>query len=283
MGYTINNVMHNWLMQTGKVRNSSSVFYEGDTIYSYGHHFPMAIHIRSKKGRRWILYNTDSYSVTTGQHQNELLWIIKNNSNKKVVQVPFRALQKLGVSLRAIEFVDEAINPAYYGIIHNIFMSNCSLLMCNNSKNKYLITYDYEIWDRHVVIQVGKKHKTVESAILSLFPKEIIRYVKGLTDLENHHRRLDVLTIGSLFLLLVSKKANKNRSKSILYFESYDGTEYQAGNVLEIGNDVYVSGWIKNGEVNRSTDNVISSRRKLILGDNLYKIIESKGITQGCY
>lgn len=283
MGYTINDVMHNWVVQTGKVRNSSSVFYEDDTIYSYGHHFPMAIHMKSKKGQGWILYNTDSYSVTTTQHQNELLWVIKNNSNKRVVHVPFRALQKLGVSLHAMEFIDKKLNPVLYGVVHNIFMDNCSLLMCGNSKNKYLITYDYEIWDRHVVLQVGKKHKTVESAILSLFPEEIIRYIRSLTEYENHIARIDLLTIGSLFLLSVNKKANKNRSKSTLHFESYDGTKYQAGNVLEIGNDVYVSSWIKNGQVNRSTDNVISSRRKLTLGDNLYKVIESKGITRGCF
>lgn len=43
---------------------SNSMFIEGNVIYSYGKHFPLAI--RVSKG---FLINTDKYSVTTSKHQ----------------------------------------------------------------------------------------------------------------------------------------------------------------------------------------------------------------------
>jgi hypothetical protein len=40
------------------------MFFEGNTIYSYGHHFPMAI-----KWNGYLLYNDQRYSVSTAKHQ----------------------------------------------------------------------------------------------------------------------------------------------------------------------------------------------------------------------
>lgn len=50
----------------------TSVFIEGDTIYSYGHHFPMAKQVITEDGERLFWFNTDSYSVTTSKHQSKL-------------------------------------------------------------------------------------------------------------------------------------------------------------------------------------------------------------------
>lgn len=44
-------------------RKCSSVFYEDDVIYSYGHHYPLLVKI----GSAWILNDT-GYSSTTGKH-----------------------------------------------------------------------------------------------------------------------------------------------------------------------------------------------------------------------
>lgn len=47
-------------------KHASNIFVEGATIYSYGHHFPMAIRIKSDLH----IWNEDGYSVTTAKHKN---------------------------------------------------------------------------------------------------------------------------------------------------------------------------------------------------------------------
>lgn len=46
---------------------AASVFIEGDAIYSYGYHFPLAV--RTANG---FLVNKDKYSVTTSKQQTFL-------------------------------------------------------------------------------------------------------------------------------------------------------------------------------------------------------------------
>lgn len=46
--------------------SNGSIFYEGDTIYSYGYHFPIA----KFEGGRMAIVNKDKYSRTTGRHQS---------------------------------------------------------------------------------------------------------------------------------------------------------------------------------------------------------------------
>jgi hypothetical protein len=49
-----------------KGKNSlKSMFIEGDTLYSYGYHFPLA---KRKEGGFWV--NPDKYSVTTSKQQD---------------------------------------------------------------------------------------------------------------------------------------------------------------------------------------------------------------------
>jgi hypothetical protein len=62
-------VAHIWANQSQReARNGGNTFYfTGDTIYSYGSHFPIARHV-SRNGRRAILFTTRSYSVSTSRH-----------------------------------------------------------------------------------------------------------------------------------------------------------------------------------------------------------------------
>lgn len=46
----------------------SSVFFNHDTIYSYGEHFPIARHVTNKSGKAAVLFTTGHYSVTTSGH-----------------------------------------------------------------------------------------------------------------------------------------------------------------------------------------------------------------------
>lgn len=65
---THNQVAHNWAHQTGKARKGFAMFYEGDTIYSWGYHFPMARHMTTPSGAAIILLTRDRYSVSTSKH-----------------------------------------------------------------------------------------------------------------------------------------------------------------------------------------------------------------------
>ena len=62
--------IENWLTGKSKAR-SQNIYYKGDTIYSYGGHFPMARKYPKRliKGEPIALVKSDKYSVTTSRHQ----------------------------------------------------------------------------------------------------------------------------------------------------------------------------------------------------------------------
>lgn len=59
-------VAHFWANQTQASGRGSHFYFEGDTIYSYGSHFPIARHYKGH-----VLFTTDSYSVSTSRHMGE--------------------------------------------------------------------------------------------------------------------------------------------------------------------------------------------------------------------
>lgn len=64
-----NEVAHRWANQLqSEGRTAGRNFYfHGDTIYSYGGHFPIAKHVTNKKGERAILFTFRGYSNTTAK------------------------------------------------------------------------------------------------------------------------------------------------------------------------------------------------------------------------
>src|SRR5262249_5233257 len=64
---------HLWYHSTqSSARNANrSLYFDGDTIFSYGSHFPIAKHVSSgpkMSGNRAVLFTTRKYSVTTSGH-----------------------------------------------------------------------------------------------------------------------------------------------------------------------------------------------------------------------
>lgn len=57
------------------------MFYDGDTIYSYGYHFPIACY---HAAQRITLLNARTYSVTTSTHQS----LVRRATEGKRVSVP---------------------------------------------------------------------------------------------------------------------------------------------------------------------------------------------------
>jgi len=75
------------------------VFFDGDTLYSYGYHFRLAV--RTKAGK--YIINADQYSVTTSGHTSMCI----HNSPAGTPQIPFSALDAAGVDVFGIEVVEK--------------------------------------------------------------------------------------------------------------------------------------------------------------------------------
>jgi hypothetical protein len=63
-------IPHLWAHRTqDEARNrQGNLYFTGDTIYSYGSHFPIARHVTNDAGERAVLFTTAAYSVTTSSH-----------------------------------------------------------------------------------------------------------------------------------------------------------------------------------------------------------------------
>jgi len=73
---------------------ASNMSIDGDTLYSYGKHFPLLVKMD------WgFLLNADKYSSTTSSHQSSCFCHAK-------IQIPFSALNSAGIPHKAIELVD---------------------------------------------------------------------------------------------------------------------------------------------------------------------------------
>lgn len=85
-----------------------SVFAQGDTIYSYGTHFPMATVYRDNKGRaRFVLVNGDTYSVTTSGHQSMVRGVIRKHApDVPMAIIPRTALRAANIDAASIVALD---------------------------------------------------------------------------------------------------------------------------------------------------------------------------------
>lgn len=64
-------VGHVWAAQSQNEGRAGNIFFRNATIYSYGHHFPMArIYTVTDTGERVALINPNRYSVSTAKHQS---------------------------------------------------------------------------------------------------------------------------------------------------------------------------------------------------------------------
>jgi hypothetical protein len=64
---------HVWANQTQTHGKGSNIFFEHDSIYSYGYHFKLAQHVTNKDGKKCVFFNDRSYSNSTSKHQT-LVW-----------------------------------------------------------------------------------------------------------------------------------------------------------------------------------------------------------------
>jgi hypothetical protein len=63
-------VAHLWAnkVQDEATNSGRSFFFNRETIYSYGHHFPIAKHVQDQDGKDYVLFTERGYSNTTSKH-----------------------------------------------------------------------------------------------------------------------------------------------------------------------------------------------------------------------
>lgn len=67
----LSTIAHMWANQLqSNARNSGNFFFENDTIYSYGRHFPIAKHVKNANGIDAVLFTQKHYSNTTAKHKS---------------------------------------------------------------------------------------------------------------------------------------------------------------------------------------------------------------------
>lgn len=87
-------VAHLWANKAQEsARNNNGQFYfDGDTIYSYGAHFPIARHVTLRDGSAAVLFTTRGYSVTTSKHISFVRNALRGNTRlirvRDVTQAP---------------------------------------------------------------------------------------------------------------------------------------------------------------------------------------------------
>lgn len=96
--HTHHAVVHNYFYATGKERRfynrGSKIFYEKDTLYSFGYHFSLAV-----KCRNGYVLNGDTYSSTTSGHQSLTRSIAERHKQETTTKsahhcvIPVSALQ----------------------------------------------------------------------------------------------------------------------------------------------------------------------------------------------
>lgn len=106
--YNTSEVAHLWMhkAQAGARNKQGNFYFDGDTIYSYGGHFPIARHVESAAGKPAILFTTRGYSNTTSKHISLVRRAIPNST--LVFYVPDTYVTLAGVSRKLGQDVTRA-------------------------------------------------------------------------------------------------------------------------------------------------------------------------------
>jgi len=72
-------VAHVWASRSQESGEASRVFFDGDTIYSYGRHFPIARFQKMPNGQEVVMFTANDYSVSTSKHKNYVRRAIPDN------------------------------------------------------------------------------------------------------------------------------------------------------------------------------------------------------------
>jgi hypothetical protein len=61
-----------WANQTQQIGRASNMFFDGEIIYSYGHHYQIAHFIDAPNGQKVCFINSNGFSNSTAKHTNHV-------------------------------------------------------------------------------------------------------------------------------------------------------------------------------------------------------------------
>lgn len=96
----------------------SNLFIEGRAVYSYGHHFPIAVKTDAKyNGRPIILWNSDGYSMTTAKHKSyiggELGDYMRIEASTEALQSYINVIEYLGDMRGTLSDIDKELDARH--------------------------------------------------------------------------------------------------------------------------------------------------------------------------
>jgi hypothetical protein len=103
---------HTWANQLQNFGKGSSMYFEGNTIYSYGKHYEIAQIIEAPNLTKVFFVNSNGYSNTTAKHTNHVWRAIPDNF--PVFKIPFKIGSSYYSGSRThsfkVEYLPEIIN-----------------------------------------------------------------------------------------------------------------------------------------------------------------------------
>ena len=219
-------VVFNYFFANRKERNKYSrgslIFYEWDTLYSYGHHFKLAV-----KCKNGYVLNGDTYSSTTGHHQNEarrkaeVHWFIRSHNITKAM-LDEKMQKKTGDDREAPYAYRGYISPLLLRVIsdldfkHSKEINDKDCPICNKLKDGHLSTH-------HCIIPFsalrGANIKPEDITILDVTKdtwEKTSRLDKYGNEIQIHHLGASLIRIGTKRYLSSIDDGAKGRSTFFL-------------------------------------------------------------------
>lgn len=242
-------------------RNSNgNIFAEGDILYSYGKHFPMAIRMDNV-----YLINGDKYSVTTSAQQNLCIQTLSPN-----VQIPFSGLRGANIVPEDIKILhwtsDTWVTVEYINAkgeqatkeVHHL-----GEVVLKHKRSYYLSGFDRNDGTRsYYLCKLPIATDNVEIAIESLKPQEVKEAIAQGKSVKRQ---------GDLFFIPTDKQTeelNKVSNKQSRYKKTAHVAEIRKDNE---GNS-YARGVVWHKPLDKFR---IPTHVKLQLGDVWHKIVKN--------
>ena len=164
-------IVEHFLEGKPKQYTKNNIYTDGKCIYSYGRHFPIIGILRSPdKSYAMLLFNSDSYSVTTGKHKHSVI-----NRLKICLEKEYKNTQYIWYNVDTKWLNEYSYNSSS---LQNKYMRD-TFFINNDAKDKSLSNASYdELWET-LRLRYWRDHKV--KLFCRVNRKDLDSYVKGKT------------------------------------------------------------------------------------------------------
>jgi hypothetical protein len=190
-------VCHIWAQRSQDEGKASRIFFEGNSIYSYGYRFKMAAFVEHK-GQVVVLLNSENYSISTGKHKNYVRRAISQYEQFDVPNLPGygsmgeekHAVNVTAYENEAIEFIKKAARARQnkewllrsamseisemkrYAEFFDVKLTDSQQDLINRMENNQILTDE-------IVAELKEREKVRRQAVLEKNKEEIAEWLKG--------------------------------------------------------------------------------------------------------